>query len=160
MIRVKMPRKTITTHWLRQFPGNQPVWGDCRFLFDRDERDYDWLLVYDDLPPLAGPHPDRRLTQEVLACPARHTMLVTTEPSSIKSYGRAFTWQFGCVLTSQAEWALPHPDRIFQQPALHWFYGIGRDHWRDFNQMAGQPSLVKSHDLSMVFSPKSKSNAR
>lgn len=40
--------------WLRIFPGRQPMWGNCRFIFDRDCREYDWLVVYDDLPPLQG----------------------------------------------------------------------------------------------------------
>ncbi|HKJ65150.1 MAG TPA: hypothetical protein VJ969_07085, partial [Desulfopila sp.] len=35
---------------LRQFPGCYPQWRNCLFTFDVDCRDYDWLVVYQDLP--------------------------------------------------------------------------------------------------------------
>ena len=30
--------------------------------------------------------------------------------------------QFGYVLTGQEDYALSHPNKIYQQPALSWFY--------------------------------------
>src|SRR3990167_7807225 len=122
-LRVKVLSNLPVEIWLHQFPGNQPIWGNCEFIFERDARDYDWLLVYDDLPARAGEA--RKTTHEDLACPRAHTILVTTEPSSVKIYGDDYTRQFGTVITSQPEWALPHPQRVFSQPALHWFYGVG-----------------------------------
>lgn len=100
--------------WRRQLPASEPGWGNCTFLFDPDARDYDWLVVYDELPP-GG---------EVLACPREHTLLVTAEPPSIKVYGNAYLRQFGAVLTSHAPWALQHPRAIRSMPALQWFYGL------------------------------------
>jgi hypothetical protein len=151
-VRVKFIARGPGDFWLHQFPGNEPVWGGCAFVFDREARDYDWLVVYDDVPPRAagvvGP------ASEPLACDARNTLLVTTEPSSIKTYGDAFTGQFGTILTSQEPWALPHPDRIYSQPALHWFYGVGNSAMRPFDRIAEAPPLDKCDDLSMVFSPK------
>ena len=81
-------------------------------------------------------------------------MLVTSEPSSVKIYGDDFTRQFGAVLTSQPEWALPHPRRIFSQPALHWFYGVGSREVVPFDRMLERPPKDKSRDISMVHSPK------
>lgn len=133
--------------WLRQFPGQVPEWGNCRFIFDIDARDYDWLVVYSDLPRFPPNY-------ELLACARGNTLLVTTEPSSIKSYGRDYAAQFGLVLTSQAEWALPHPGRIFSQPALHWYYGFGKARLIDYDQMVASPPLNKSHDFSTVCSSK------
>ncbi|OZA47199.1 MAG: glycosyltransferase [Hydrogenophilales bacterium 17-61-76] len=55
--------------WLKCFPGRQPRWGNCDFIFDRDCRDYDWLVVYDDLPsePWAtGKHPGLIFQQPAL----------------------------------------------------------------------------------------------
>lgn len=152
-IRVKVRSQIPAEHWLHQFPGGEPTWGRCRFLFDPDTRDYDWLVIYDDVPRRPGEH--RKQASEVLACPASHTLLVTSEPSSIKFYGNDFTRQFGCVLTSQAAWALPHGDRIHAQPALQWFYGIGREHVLDFAAIEALDAAGKTRDLSMVFSPKS-----
>lgn len=150
-LRVKMLSSLPAAIWMHQFPHNEPVWGECEFTFERDARDYDWLLVYDDLPERPGE--PKKTTREELACPREHTLLVTCEPSSVKIYGNSFARQFGAVLTSQPEWALPHPRRIFSQPALHWFYGMGRE-VLPFDRIAGEPPLDKTRDVSMVYSPK------
>ena len=105
-IRVKFLSRLPTAQWLHQLPHGESQWGNCQFVFDPQARDYDWLVVYDDIPELPGL--ERHRAQEVLACPREHTLLVTTEPSSIKIYGDDYTRQFGAVLTSQAAWALPH----------------------------------------------------
>lgn len=151
-IRVKVLANLPAASWLHQLPAGQPTWGNCTFIFDRDARDYDWLVVYDDLPTRAGE--PRKCTTESLACAREHTLLVTSEPASVKIYGNDFTHQFGAVLTSQPEWALPHPQRIFSQPALHWFYGVGSSHIESFDEMVGNPPTTKTHDVSMVHSPK------
>jgi hypothetical protein len=120
-----------------QLPDDSRCWCSCRFLFDPGESGHGWLVVYNDLPHRrcdAG-----SLREEILACSRRHTLLVITELSSIKSYGRAFATQFGCVRTSQAAWALPHPDRVYSQPALHWFYGVGRDHVLGHHELSAIP---------------------
>ena len=152
-LRVKVLSSLPAEIWLHQFPHNQPVWGNCEFIFERDARNYDWLLVYDDLPARAGE--PKKTTHEDLACPRAQTILVTTEPSSVKIYGDDYTRQFGAVLTSQPEWALPHPQRVFAQPALHWFYGVGGREILPFDTLLTHASAEKKHDASMVYSPKS-----
>ncbi len=151
-MRVKVITGLPVSTWLHQFPHGEPVWGDCEFVFDRATTDYDWLLVYDDVP--ARPGENKKTSHETLACPRAHTLLVTTEPSSVKIYGNDFTRQFGAVLTSQPAWALPHPQRIFSQPALHWFYGLGSREIVPFDDMLAHPPMDKSCDVSMVYSPK------
>lgn len=151
-IRVKVMGLLPARYWMHQFPGNVPEWDGCTFNFDPNCRDYDWLVVNNELPARAGGRKGTGFEQ--LACHPRHTMLTTTEPSSIKIYGKAYTDQFGCVLTSQEEWALPHPDRIFSQPALHWFYGVGAHHETSFDQMLNAPPVNKTRPISMVYSAK------
>ena len=131
--------------WLRQFPGEEPVWGDCEFIFDPASRNYDWFVIYNDFP--SGN------MDEALACPQHHSLLITTEPPSIKSYGIDFTRQFGSVLTSQPQWSLRHPDRIFSQPALQWFYGWGRRDLRTYDQIVSR-SHEKRNMISTVCSSK------
>jgi Glycosyltransferase family 10 (fucosyltransferase) C-term len=145
-IRVKFLGNYADRGWIRQFPGNLPVWGRCAYLFDPDARDYDWFVLYNDFP---GGH-----QEEELSCPSRHTLLVTSEPSSIKSYGRAFTAQFGFVLTSQEEWALPHPGRIYSAPALQWFYGLRSGPCIPYDRIAASPPLDKHRTISTVCSAK------
>jgi len=153
MIRVKLISRFPPAHWLHQLPHGSNRWDRCEFLFQRDAREYDWLVVYDDIPPEAGK--PKSSASEILACAPSNSMLVTTEPSSIKIYGSDFTRQFGAVLTSQEAWALPHPHRIYSQPALHWFYGVGSTHVIPFDEIESRPPASKTRDLSMVFSPKS-----
>ena len=132
--------------WLRQFPGNMPVWGKYEFILESPVSDYTWLVVYNDLPV--------NISEINLPCPQENTLLVTTEPSSIKAYGNAFTAQFGHVLTSQPEWALPHRTRIYAQPALQWFYGMGAECLVTYDEMVANPPLGKTQLISTVCSIK------
>lgn len=138
--------------WRKCFPGNTPSWGNCDFIFDRHCRDYDWLVVYDDLPSLAGErHP---LWVEDLACPPEHTLLITVEPSSIKTYGRYYLRQYRWLLSTQEPWATgPHPGRILEQPALIWFYADTSPRG-DYDTVANHVPLAKTLDLSTVCSSK------
>jgi hypothetical protein len=151
MIRVKfvtpgkLPDGNVGADYLRRFPSREPVWGNCRFIFDRDCRDYDWLLVYHDLP--------RDFPVEPLACPRENTMLITGEPSSITHYGKRFLAQFGHVLTGQEPWALDHPGVIRRQPGLLWYYG-GSDHRGTYDSLVSASSPEKTKTISTVCSIK------
>ena len=151
-IRVKFMARPEKRIWRHQLPDDAPIWGLCEFIFDADETEYDWLVVYDDLPPARGER--RSMRVEKLACHADKTILITSEPSSIKSYFTDFTDQFGAVLTSQPEWALPHPNRLYQQPALQWFYGIGSDSEISFSGLQASVADNKHEMISIVGSSK------
>lgn len=150
LIRVKFltkhPNKDVTDGWKRFFPGEQTVWGRCQFLFDRDERNYDWIVVYDDLPSAQGER--HSLWEEVLACPREHTLLLTSEPATVKVYGTGFVNQFGWVLTSQEPWVIPHPGAIYCQTGLIWFYH------GTYDQVAQHPPENKTALISTVCSSK------
>ena len=152
-IRVKFVSRIDRRDWARYFPDENNIWGNCHFIFDREESHYDWLVAYDDIPPRAKEA--RTLASEPVACPATNTILVTTEPASIKTYGKTFAAQFGHVLTSQPAWALPHPHRHFQQAANHWFYGSGRGRWMSRAELLDGPSPdQKTGLISTIFSAK------
>lgn len=152
-IRVKVLTRTPADILRRQLPSNAPVWGNCEFSFDWNDNDYDWLVVYDDLPPIAGERRSRRC--EPLECPKEQTILVTTEPESIKSYFTGYTSQFGQVLTSQPDWALAHPNRIYQQPGLRWFYGVSRESAQSYDQLSEHlDEDAKSYRIGTVCSAK------
>lgn len=142
--------------WLRQFPGRNPVWGRCRFIFDKNERNYDWLVVDNDLPAMTGS--DQKTAIEILACPPQHTLLMTREPSSVSTYGHDFLNQFGYVLTGQENWAIRHPGKIHSQPALRWYYGDtsrnGNVGMRDYDHIAANPPVDKTRLISTVCSAK------
>ena len=151
MLRVKFLSSQPASEWQRYFPNGKPVWKSCEFTFDRDDRFYDWLVVYDELPPAVGQN--RNSAVEIVACPAQNTILITTEPASIKSYGRYYTRQFGHVLTTQPAWALPHPQRHWQQTANHWFYGSNHNAPMSYERLQ-RGGAGKTKDVSMVGSAK------
>lgn len=80
------------------------------FVHDSACRDYDWLVVYDEFE-----HP------ETLACPQERTILCTWEPTSIKSYSRAYTRQFGHLLTNRPPAAERHPHYHLGRGYFYWF---------------------------------------
>jgi hypothetical protein len=49
---------------------------------------------------------------------------------------------------------LPHPRRIFSQPALHWYYGVGSGSITPFDSILAETADTKTRDVSMVYSPK------
>lgn len=138
--------------WLRQFPQQNPIWGNCRFLFDRNEREYDWLVVFDDLSALPGGKKSSAV--EELACPPEQTLFITREPSSVTAYGTPFLNQFGHILTGQEDWAIHHPGKIYSQPALNWFYGLNETHPLDYDHMVANPPAEKTDIISTVCSAK------
>ena len=156
-IRVKFLSKAQSAdrdydRWLRRLPGHRNRWRNCEFVFEQDCRDYDWLVVYDDLPR----KPDSRhpLWEEILACPRDRTLLMTTEPSSIKLYGRAFLRQFGWVLTSQEPHFIRHPGMILRQAGLVWFYGLTDERGTYDHLAAVTEPPAKSASISTVCSAK------
>lgn len=106
----------------RMLPDAAPKWRKCRFIFDIDDHDYDWLAVYHDIPAQSS-----WLIQHPLHCPRERTILITGEPSSITVYGSDYVKQFGTVITFQESWALPHPNRKLRAPGLIWYYAYSFD---------------------------------
>ncbi|MEH6550522.1 MAG: glycosyltransferase family 10 [Pseudomonadales bacterium] len=151
-IKIKLISRNEPARFARYFPDPRNfVNGLCDFTLDRDATKYDWLAVYEDLP---GDHGQRASKGcEALQCARQNTLLITSEPHTIKEYDRHYTEQFGHVLTAQPESALKHPHRIYSQPALVWFYGFADGSYSNIADIAnGEPT--KDHDIAMVGSNK------
>ena len=142
--------------FLRQFPGQTPKWGRCHFTFDPDAKTYDCLVAYDDMAPSGSERFSTRI--ESLACAPQHTLFITMEPSSIKTYGYDFLNQFGMILTSQEPWAITNEQAIYSQPALRWFYGESKNDFRTWDEMTQSPPEHKTGNLSAVCSSKKQKN--
>ncbi len=142
-------KKGSSERLIRQFPGRNTQWGSCSFDFEMNSREYDWLVVYHDLPKSGA-----LLSQEKLACPQEQTILLTAEPSTITALGPAYLRQFGYILTFQEPWAVKHPKVVFHPPGLMWFYGIPFDGGQvlSWDQMAAMPPLPKKNMISTVCS--------
>ena len=83
----------------------------CEFVYDVACNDYDWLVVFDELP----------VKFENLRCPRERTILCTWEPVSIKSYSKAYTRQFGHFLTNRPPEAERHPRYHLGRGYFPWF---------------------------------------
>jgi hypothetical protein len=153
-LRVKFLSKAASgnsaSYLRRHMPNGECLLGEIEWVFQQDDSRYDWLVVYDDLPSVAGER--NTLWEEKLSCPRENTLLITAEPSTIKVYGKAFLAQFGHVLTSQEPWAIPHPNPIFSQCGLLWFYG------KSHQQASADFPIQKKFDLSTVCSSKQQSH--
>ena len=122
-IRIKFVSKNPIEHaHFTELPNRHP---EMEFVLDPAARDYDWFVVYDDLPRSRGER--FPVSREPLACPARNTILMTYEPSSVKFYGDDYTNQFAHVLTSHEPDMLSHAGRHDAPPAGKWFYGSVAD---------------------------------
>ena len=125
---------------------HSPQGANVRFTLDPTAKNYDWLVVYDDLPPQgrerlphAAYHPN---------CPQSHTVLLTYEPSSVKHYGADYVKQFGMVLTSHEPHRLAHPNRRDVPPIGCWYYG-------GLAQAQAHPTPPKkTHTISLFHSAK------
>ncbi len=143
-----LPRGQDTGQFLRLFPGSVPRWGRCRFVLDFDCHEYDWLVVYHDIPK-----DGKRLVELPLFCPRERTILITPEPSSITVYGTDYLKQYGTVITFQEPWVISHPHAVFQYPGLVWYYGYSVNHgsYTTYDELvAEQPE--KSRLISTVCS--------
>ncbi len=90
----------IISSWKTRFLPERTEWCGVEFTRDLSCRDYDWAVVYDELPHEAN-HMD-------LACSLDRTILVTQEPQIIKAQSPVYTRQFNYVLTTCDPQVLQH----------------------------------------------------
>ncbi|MEE9405644.1 MAG: glycosyltransferase family 10 [Algisphaera sp.] len=141
--------------WLRQFPDGVARWGRCVFVFDQAESNYDWLVAYDDLAPVGT----ERFSRRGETVPdQRRSIMLTSEPASVKLYGDAFLSQFGMVVTGHEEASLRHPHAVRTQPGLRWFYGLSFDPATQphlsYNDIRDRSQPEKTGQISTVCSSK------
>ena len=134
--------KNAPQRLLRMLPKNSTRVGKCEFRFNRDARDYDWLVILDEIPK------DGKYAQEVLNCHPANTLLITLEPPTIKLYDEDYLKQFGHVLSSHDPVYLRHPHHLHRQCGFPWFYG------KPLSEIHNAPLPKKSKSISTVCSDK------
>lgn len=104
------------------------IWGNCHFYSGADTTDYDWLVVYDEIP--TNDIGTIVKQTETLPCSLEHTLLVTCEPPNIKLYSPAYIEQFGYVLSTHSPVDIHHPHHLIAaffmllfQPG--WLFDVG-----------------------------------
>ena len=141
--------------WMRQFPGGVPRIGGCEFVFERPRSSYDWVVVYEDLPSLESDrHPTSSSTFD---CDQKNTVLVTTEPASIKVYGKKYLDQFGVVLTSQEPTYISGSNVVHSQCGLQWYVGLDSKPMITWDELAARKPEGARGTISTVCSAKKSS---
>lgn len=127
--------------------GHSPIFehNGCRFIYDADCRDYDWLVAYDEVPRNAGSVKDEC---EDLACPREHTILVTMEPPTIKVYPTCYTKQFAYLLTTHTPFQMPHPNHRYSEGGPWWCADCALE------ELFSMPEYEKTCELGTVCSAK------
>lgn len=143
LIKVKVLQKGMAPSGTTETPIR---WGNCEFCYGSDVRDYDWLIVYDEIPKGSSGSIVNQV--EPLACHPDQTLLVTGEPPSIKIYGSAYTDQFGVIITSHSNSLMKHRDYIQSGGALYWYYR------KPLPELRERTEFPKTSDLSTVCSSK------
>lgn len=121
-------------------------WDGILFIHESECTEYDWLLVYDDLPRRDAGTIQREM--ERLECPQEHTILATAEPPTIKLYPDCYTRQFGYVLTTHDRLYLPHRNYTLGRGTLRWIADYTR------KEVLSEPKWTKSKLISAVCSNK------
>ncbi|WP_419765220.1 MAG: glycosyltransferase family 10 domain-containing protein [Arcobacter sp.] len=128
--------------FLNQTIHNSGKLGVCEFIFNSFERNYDWLVIIDDIPRAL------KKSYEELACSIENTILVTTEPSTITRYGKNFASQFKYLITNQDEKILPHKRALRSQTGNVWMYG------KNYDDIINMDIPNKNKNISTVCSNK------
>ncbi len=133
---------------VRQTPGQNSVWGNCRFFCNTDVAHCDYWFV------LESPGSKK----EKAFCPKANTVFIAGEPPTIKTYKKEFLHQFAAVISSDINIDHPHP--VFQQSGLPWHVGrrqrnhINIEFTKDYDELKRMTSIPKTKLLSVVTSSK------
>lgn len=130
----------ILSSWSENWLQPELKLGDVEFTRHADCQDYDWLVVYDEIP--------RQQKVIDVHCPPEHTILVTQEPPIIKIQSPCYTRQFHYMLTTHSPEICRHNGYRRGVGALTGMTG------HPFEELATYPERPKSKLISAVCSRK------
>lgn len=144
--KIKLSTATGGTPFIKQAPGMQPVWKQCAFFINKEVSECDLWVVYGGLG-------------HIEKAQASHTLFITNEPPSVKTYTKKFTDQFDAILTCHT---MMHPNVIHSQQALPWWVGHkmktdGTDdaaYEKTYDELIQLPTPPKKKLLSIIVSNK------
>ncbi|MCX6224413.1 MAG: glycosyltransferase family 10, partial [Bacteroidia bacterium] len=133
---------------IRQTPGQRGLWNNCRFFCNTSVERCNYWFVLEGL----------NVKKEQAICPKDHTILITCEPPTLKTYKSEFLRQFAAVITCHT--SIDHTNPIFQQPGLPWHIGrrqkdhINVEFSKDYDELKAMTSIPKTKLLSVISSSK------
>ena len=133
-------RIKIISSWKTRFLPEKVIWKGVEFTRDPACTDYDWVMVYDELP--------RDMKYAELHCSLDRTILVTQEPQIIKVQSPAYTDQFNYILTTCDPDIIRHRHYRRGRGCLVWMNGHTEE------ELAQYPEFEKTEQVSNVCSRK------
>ncbi len=146
---VKLIAVESEREYRKYFDNDEFILNGCKFVFDKEVKEYNWLVVYNNLP---------RHNKEELQCSRDNTLLITLEPEVIQIYNKQYTDQFNHISTSQSDEYLQHPNKHYSLQAYKWWYGAERNPSREYI-LKGPSYENKTKLLSSMYSTKFASKA-
>ncbi len=149
MTRIKLSDPFTSWPVIRQTPGSNGIWGDCKFFVNDEVPECDYWIVYEGLK-----------TEESTRCPPQNIILITGEPPTVKRYSPGFLAQFSTVITCQTN--INHPHVIRSQQSQPWHAGVirmpkGENIAKlDYDYFQNLKEVHKTKLLSVICSSKSK----
>lgn len=134
-----MKIKIVSAWGNHHLPGSV-VWKGVEFTRDESCADYDWVVVYDELP--------RKTAYVDIACSLDRTILVTQEPQIIKVQSPAYTNQFNYILTTCDPSVIRHRHYRRGCGCLVWMNG------HSVEELVQYPEFEKTEMVSNVCSRK------
>ena len=131
--------------WHRQFPKNIPEWDGWRFIFNANDQDYDYLVVFDKISaPIT------------ISCNPQNVIHLATEPNIRRHYSGEYLNQFAWTIR-QGNQGQGEQGAIFHQPGLNWHVGWmphknNFDKILDFGQIMDLFNQPKTKLISIISS--------
>lgn len=129
----------------KQFPDENNIWENYKFVFSDSCKDADYTVVFDDL-----------VRPTTIPTDKEHTVLFTCEPPSVKEYPLNYLQQFGHIFTCHEKLIKRGYNKCI--PALPWmllydFYNKGSD-YNKYNYFDLSFNLPRKDKLCVLTSNK------
>jgi hypothetical protein len=138
MIRIKISSCCPQWNWLRQSPHSKGIWNNCQFIFDKEIKECDYFIVYENIKK-----------QESILCPQQNTILITGEPPSTQQYHPKFISQFSTIITCHTK--LEHKNVILSHQSLPWMIGYKNTQTK-FTKSYDELTKIKNYNKTKLIS--------
>ena len=125
----------VNEYYLNLTPNGKGVFQNCQFFFNEDIKDYDYVVVFEELYEKID-----------VSIPMDRVIFVAAEATSIKIYDQKFLDQFGHVITCQK--GIQHRSKYLKSPGHSWFSK------KSYDELMNITDVAKTKSLSIVASNK------
>lgn len=126
--------KELNNYLIGLTPNKKGLFGNYKFYFNADTKQYDYLVVFEFLP------------DEIILCDNAISIFIVGESTSIKNYNQNFLDQFDHIITCQKR--IKHKSVFYNSPGHTWFSD------KTYDELLNTTYVKKEKLLSIVVSNK------